>query len=111
MNNQEIQILSTKGKIVVILFVAVVVAGSTLALWSQYNRRMDFRNLLEEYGIKVVEGVIESPSVLITTEDLTEFVDMAKNSGTVYQNGNVFYVLNDKETIAWKYDTTNNPIN
>lgn len=97
-------LISLKTKIVTIVFVIAIIVSLTTVFLVQSNKITEFKSLLESQNIKVIEGRVVSPSVIIPTTNLTEFLELAKTNGTVYQDYSLFYVLNNKETIAWQYD-------
>lgn len=80
--------------------------------WRQRKTSELFYTELQESGLVVLEGIIESPSVIIVVGTSREFVTtvIELHQDTVYyceeseypRHGS-FYVFNDAMTMAWKY--------
>lgn len=64
-----------------------------------------FISALDTAGLEVLQGRIESPSVIIDVYSVEEFISKVEehNQSTVYVDGPRYYVFNEDMTIAWEY--------
>lgn len=79
---------------------------------NQWRAAEQFGVVLEKVDLIVVEGIIQSPSVIIVVGTPEEFMTIVKElrQDTVYYyprlgypSDRAYYVFNDEMTIAWKY--------
>jgi len=79
------------------------------ANWSQelYLKKIEETKIFVENDMRdfvLLEGIIESPSVIIIINDYLDFKDKCIELKTIiYWRGSSFYVFNEQMTIAWKY--------
>ncbi len=79
--------------------------------WRQRKVAEQYGVELERAGLTVLEGIIQSPSVIVVVDNSLEFMITIEElqQDTVYyypiypSTDNAFYVFNDDMTIAWKY--------
>lgn len=72
----------------------------------QHSLRRDaFVEQLETIGYDVVEGIVESPSVIIVIRDEAEFLNKVKevDACTVYYRYWMFYVFDSNMQLAYRY--------
>lgn len=91
----------------------VIMVGIPMTVGIRHNKLTDqFRAELEGAGLTIIEGVIQSPSVIITVDSPEEFMEIVEEyyQDVIYYDPNIryfcsksFYVFNDDMTIAWKY--------
>jgi flagellar basal body-associated protein FliL len=98
--------------LVVIALVAAAGIAATLVMQEYNGRQKSFEESLQQQGITVSQGKIDSPSLLLSV-NRTSFVQMALETKQVYfDSGSVtpyrYYVFNKEMTIAywWDYDGT-----
>jgi len=103
MSESRYEVVALPWVIVLVFVSIIVIAGLDLRCRGIAVRQ--FTLDLEKTGLTVLEGIIESPSVIIVVRDSGEFIAVIEENqqDTVYRYINKFYTFNDDMTIAWKF--------
>lgn len=93
----------TVSIILLALVIAIIFVYSKIA---KKNRETNqFGAELENEGLNVIDAIVDSPSVTIPIDSLTEFMTKVRehNQDTVYRTRGGYHVFNADMTISWAW--------
>jgi len=101
--------MKTDNNIVVVGFIVVIflaLCGCAVVIAYEQNKAFKaFVSMLDTEGLEVLQGTVESPSVIIDVYSPRQFMSIVSehSQDIVYRDGWTFYIFNSGMTVAWRY--------
>lgn len=99
------RVVSSFTKVIMSLVIVCIIGGFSVIILQEKASDI-FQDILESNKVKVVRGIVDSPSVIIPIKDSGKIIRLIfseLNTTTVYRYGWTFYVFNEDMTVAYRY--------